>query len=132
MRYRDQAGFSKTEQVPKGTGEPQSSPNKDQPSHKGQTPAIQNENAKEQNLAVDKALICHECKRDISKVPLARCKNLECEDRFCYQCIRKYQIDSFIKADFKHMIENPKVCPVCANQCRCSSCKFYQDKGTGT
>ena len=80
---------------------------------------------------VDKSIICHECgKNKNCNLPLAKCQSASCSQKFWYQCIRKYQIDSFIKADFKHLIENPKICPVCAKQCKCQAWGFRQEEDT--
>lgn len=71
-------------------------------------------------VSANSSFKCHEWdKLQNINLPLTRCLNNEWEQMFCYQCIKKYQIDSFIKADFKHMLENPKSCPVCVKQCKC-------------
>ena len=89
----------------------------------GEPTGIRNEN--------ERSTTCHECgKSKNCNLPLARCQSSSCIEKFWYQCIRKYQIDSFIKADFKHLIENPKICPVCTKQCKCNEWGFKQEEDT--
>lgn len=80
---------------------------------------------KEIRSELERRFFWHECGKTQSySMPLAKCLNPSCSERFCYQCIRRYQIDSFIKADFKHMLENPKQCPVWLKNCRCRNWDF--------
>ena len=84
-------------------------------------------------------VFCHECGEPNNiTLPIAKCLRYPtCGHQFCYKCIRKYEIDSFIKADFKHLIENPKLCPVCKKIWKCDNCNFQEEEketspGNGT
>ncbi|CAI2375255.1 unnamed protein product [Moneuplotes crassus] len=69
-------------------------------------------------------LRCHHCEKPFSCRDLYQCPTPDCEESFCFQCSRKYNIFLKRKAFELKRTKQSEPCMVCQEKCLCRQCEI--------